>query len=76
MVTSMTTTSGASCDTRRTASSPSPASLDDVEAGVVERATQRLAQQLVIVGDEHGGHLVTSSSTSTDRPEPGFARRV
>ena len=46
---------------------------DDVEAGVFERAAKRLAQQLMVVGDQDAGHCATSRSTRTVVPHLRFA---
>ena len=58
MVTSITMTSGRWACASRTASSPSPASVTTFDAALLERASQRLTQQLMVVGDEHGRHSV------------------
>ena len=42
------------------------------EPGVFHGSTQRLAQQLVIVGDQDCGHFGTSSETDTRVPSPGL----
>ena len=69
----MITSSGRSSSTSCTASAPSPASPSTTRPGVLHRAPQRLAQQLVVVGDQYGGHLGTSNSTDTRAPWPGCA---
>ena len=42
----------------------------DVDPGVLEGAAHRLTEHLVVVGEQHAGHDVASSSMSTVVPDP------
>ena len=43
---------------------------DDVDPGVLERPAHGLTEHLVVVGQQHAGHDVASSSINTVVPDP------